>query len=330
MSYGLARSGVQIEAGFDIDEQCEFAYEANIDAPFFRRDIRKITGSEIQQLYPKNAIRLLAGCAPCQPFSRHMRGADTTKDSKWTLLDEFGRLAKKVRPELITMENVTGLGSTVVFERFVEGLESIGYYVTWKSCHGPSYGLAQKRRRLVLLASSLGPITSPLETHSPSNFPTVRDVIGDLPRVGAGEIDPHDRLHMAMSVSALNRKRLMASVPGGTWRDWPEELLADCHKRSTGASFQSVYGRMKWDQPSPTITTQAYNFGTGRFGHPEQCRAITIREAAMLQGFPKGYKFVDTKEKAQFSQLGRLIGNAVPPPLGKAIGKQFIRHISEQ
>src|SRR5690606_35410329 len=121
--------------------------------------------------------------------------------------------------------------------------------------------------------------------------------------------------------------RLRASKPGGSWRDWPEELRAACHRRSTGSTFKSVYARMEWDEPSPTITTQAFNFGTGRFGHPEQDRAKSLREAAILQGFTKKYNFVWKGSEAKFITLGRLIGNAVPPPLGKAIGKKLMDHV---
>jgi len=278
------------------------------------------------QLWPKRGLRLLAGCAPCQPFSSFRRGTDTKGDEKWPLLDEFRRLVEATRPELVTMENVPGLKSTEVFARFVRALEDVGYSVAYKSCYGPKYGLPQHRRRLVLLASLLGPIGFPAETNDASNFVTVKDVIAGLPKLQAGQADPADPLHKARSLTPLNLARIRASKPGGTWRDWPSHLRSPCHTRATGASFQSVYARMTWSEPAPTITTQAYNFGTGRFGHPDQDRAISLREAAMLQGFPRDYAFVRPDAEPEFLSIGRLIGNAVPPPLGRAIGEQISVH----
>lgn len=329
LSYGLTQAGINVVAGVDIDSNCEFAFEENIQAPFFERDIRKVTGDELIKLYPKSGIRLLAGCAPCQPFSRHMRGADTSEDEKWTLLDEFSRLVREVKPELVTMENVVGLSSTVVFKSFVAELEALGYFVDWRSCHGVRFGLAQNRRRLVLVASNIAPIKVPKDQLLRSQSKTVRDVIGKLPPVASGQCHPRDRLHRARSLTDLNLRRIRSSKPGGTWRDWPESLRSACHRKATGASFQSVYARMEWDAPAPTITTQAHNFGTGRFGHPDQDRALTLREAAMLQGFPRRYRFVGPKDDVHFSVLGRLIGNAVPPPLALAIGHHFTGHISD-
>ena len=124
-------------------------------------------------------------------------------------------------------------------------------------------------------------------------------------------------------------KRIKASKPGGTWRDWPAQLVADCHNRSSGKTFPGVYGRMEWEKPSPTMTTQCYGFGNGRFGHPDQDRAISLREAAILQSFPRNYKFVETKQDVQFKTLGRLIGNAVPVELARAVAISIKQHVTE-
>ena len=158
---------------------------------------------------------------------------------------------------------------------------------------------------------------------------TVRDAIGELPAISAGMSHPDDRLHMAASLSEKNMDRIKFSKPGGTWRDWPKELISGCHAKKSGSTFPSVYGRMEWDKPSPTITTQCFGYGNGRFGHPEQDRAISLREAAMLQSFPREYKFVAEGEQVTFSTLGRLIGNAVPVSLGEFIGDVFVNHLSE-
>ena len=326
LSLGLKQSGIQVVAGVDIDEACSYPYTANIGAQFLRRDIRTISGEEVSGLFPAGGRRLLAGCAPCQPFSKHRRGSDTTKDEKWTLLDEFNRIVDEVRPEYVTMENVSGLGPTPVFQRFVFALKKSGYSVDYKVCYGPEYGLAQHRRRLVLLASNVGSIEVPAGLRKAKDYSTVRSVIGKLPAVRSGHSSKSDPLHKARSLSDTNLARIRASRPGGTWRDWPIELRSPCHLKESGATFQSVYARMSWDEPSPTITTQSFNFGTGRFGHPSQSRAITLREAAMLQGFPKTYKFVRPGAPVEFVPVGRLIGNAVPPPLAKSIGVKFVQH----
>jgi len=124
-------------------------------------------------------------------------------------------------------------------------------------------------------------------------------------------------------------KRIKASTPGGTWRDWPKTLVAECHKKHSGDTYPSVYGRMEWDTPSPTITTQCFGYGNGRFGHPEQDRAITLREAAILQTFPHNYHFLRAGEAVRFSVLGRLIGNAVPVRLGEVVGETLIKHVRQ-
>ena len=184
------------------------------------------------------------------------------------------------------MENVPPLRDQRVFREFVDGLG--GYHVDHAVVDGQMVGLPQTRKRLVLVGSTLGPIALP----APHGIPnSVRATIGSLPSLVAGGVDPCDALHTASRLSALNLERIRASDPGGTWRDWPERLRARCHTRASGSTYPSVYGRMTWDAPSPTITTQCFGYGNGRFGHPEADRAISLREAAMLQGFPRDYRF---------------------------------------
>ncbi len=156
------------------------------------------------------------------------------------------------------------------------------------------------------------------------------EAIGDLNEITAGtRHNTTDRLHIASQLSETNLDRIRKSAPGGTWEDWPEDLRADCHQKDSGKTYKSVYGRMSWDQPSPTMTTLCFGFGNGRFGHPEQDRAISLREAAILQSFPRRYKFCRKDETVEFRTIGRMIGNAVPPGLGHAIGKAFTAHVSQ-
>jgi DNA (cytosine-5)-methyltransferase 1 len=327
LSYGLQTAGIPVVAGIDIDPACRYPFESNVDAAFLQKDVAEITAEQLTRLWIKDSVRVLAGCAPCSPFSPYRRGADTSQEKQWPLLREFGRLVEETKPEIVTMENVPRIGSSSVFEAFVKTLKEAGYHVDWRSCHGPAYGLAQERRRLVLLASRLGPIEVPKAAAGVAKGETVRTRIGKLPPIEAGKRDPRDPLHVARALSEINVRRIKASTPGGTWADWPKTLRAPCHQRSTGATFRNVYARMEWDKPSPTVTTLAYNFGTGRFGHPEQDRPISLREAAMLQGFPRKYRFVKPGERIVFDRLGRLIGNAVPPPLAKAVGGAIVAHV---
>ncbi len=326
LTYGLRRAKISVVAGIDLDPACEFPFTANNDARFIQADVRDLTGSDLAALYPPGAIRLLAGCAPCRPFSPFRRGADdNSRHDEWGLLGEFARLLGELRPELVTMENVPDLASKRPFREFVGTLQKLGYHVDARSVYCPPLGIPQHRRRLVLVASRLGPVKVPTGSLTPGEYRTVRDALAALPKLAAGEADPRDRLHKARSVNDTNLRRLRASRPGGTWRDWPKDLRAPCHRKKTGATYQSVYARMMWDEPSPTITTQAYNFGTGRFGHPEQDRSITLREAAVLQTFPRRYRFVKPREGVFMARVGRLIGNAVPPRLAFFVGKELVR-----
>lgn len=324
LSLGLKSAGVHVAAGVDLDPACEYPFEKNIKAPFLLQDVSTLTGADLADLWPKGAKRLLAGCAPCQPFSSHRRGADTSEELGWGLLHHFSRIVAESKPDFVTMENVTRLKSMTVFSAFTAQLRAMDYAVDYETVFGPDFGLPQNRRRLVLVASRHGVVRVPLRAKRQAKHPTVRATIQNLPKLQNGEVDPTDPLHAARRLTPINLARMKASKPGGTWRDWPDELLAPCHRKESGASFQSFYGRMEWDAPSPTITTQSYNFGTGRFGHPEQDRSLTLRESAMLQGFPRSYRFNAPDSPPTKSSVGRLIGNAVPPAFGKAIGETFM------
>jgi DNA (cytosine-5)-methyltransferase 1 len=327
LSYGLKRAGIHIAAGVDVDPACEYPYRVNVRAPFHQRDVWDLSGDELATMWPPGAVRLLAGCAPCQPFSPYRRGADTSREKQWSLLDQMRQLVEQVRPEIVTMENVPRIQSKPVFADFGAGLRRSGYHVAYASCYCPAFGVPQHRRRLVLVASLFGPIEVPKGSVAPEQYRTVRQVIGDLPPVAHGEAHPGDRLHKCRTLSEVNLRRIQSSKPGGTWIDWEESLRSPCHQRASGATYRNVYARMRWDEPSPTITTLAYNFGAGRFGHPEQDRAITLREAAILQSFPRDYEFVSPAAPVQFKPLGRLIGNAVPPRLATAIGEVIVEHV---
>jgi len=332
LTHGLKKSGITVRAGVDLDTSCKFAYEANNKAEFLGKDISELKGIHLKKYWKKGEVKVLVGCAPCQPFSTHSNKiSDKEKEvsDKWNLLNEFVRIIQETKPVIVSMENVPNLSNKEIFKKFVATLEGLNYNVSFKNVYCPDFGIPQKRRRLVLLASQLGKIELIPPTHRKENYLTVREAIGHLEILDNGERSKNDQLHFTTELSDINLQRIRASVPNGTWEDWDINLRLECHKKDTGNTYKSVYGRMSWDHPAPTITTQFYNYGTGRFGHPTQDRAITVREASILQSFPPNYKFLKTKDDVSIRRLGTQIGNAVPVNLGWAIGKSIIKHIKE-
>lgn len=325
LTHGLTKAGVKVRLGVDLDPACRFPMETNNAAKFLEADVGSLLPSDVRTAFGDAQITLLAGCAPCQPFSSYAQSVKRdTPHGDWELLKSFSKLVLAVRPTLVTMENVPPLLKQQIFKDFVADLHEAGYDLDFKVVDGRDIGLPQRRQRLVLVASLLGPIIIP-DVDRPRA--TVRDTIANLPPLSAGSSDPDDPLHAAASLSELNLARVRHSRPGGTWRDWPRELVSDCHTRQSGKTYPSVYGRMEWDMPAPTMTTQCYGFGNGRFGHPEQDRAISLREAAMIQSFPKDYAFVPNAASINFNTLGRMIGNAVPVLLGEFIGEILVDHV---
>lgn len=330
LTYGLNKSGIKVVAGVDVDEKCKFAFEENNDALFINKSIKEVSSQEIQKLYPTKSLKVLVGCAPCQPFSKHtQKEKDREAKEDWGLLYHFFELIKDVDPMIVSMENVPQITKHKVFSDFIEDLKSKKYHINWQTVYCPDYGIPQNRRRLVLLASKLGKINLIAPTHKPENYKTVKMAIGNLEPIKAGTSSKKDRLHKSAALSRINLKRIKKSVPGGSWRDWDEKLRTACHRKKSGDTYSSVYARMKWNKPSSTITTQFFSFGTGRFGHPEQDRAISIREGAILQTFPRKYKFIPSTSPVEIKILGRYIGNAVPVRLGEIIGKSIIKHFEE-
>jgi DNA (cytosine-5)-methyltransferase 1 len=327
LTHGFFLEDLNVVAGIDLDPSCRYAFESNNNSRFLQRDVKKLKGRDLAPLFANAEIKVLAGCAPCQPFSTYAQRYESDgKEGRWGLLYDFARLVKSASIDIVTMENVPSVEKHVVFQDFVKSLRRAGYEVWHEVVDSSKYGVPQVRRRMVLLASRFGPISLiPPTTKTPK---TVERAIGKLTPINAGESAARDRLHVSASLSALNLKRIKASTPGGTWRDWPEELVARCHKAPSGKTYPGVYGRMEWNKPAPTMTTQCFGFGNGRFGHPEQDRAISLREAAILQSFPRSYKFLPNDADVSFTTLGRLIGNAVPVNLGRAIARSIKLHIS--
>jgi len=330
LTHGLVKEGLDVVAGIDNDESCKFGYEYNNGAEFINKDILRVTAKDIKRLFGTGkAIRVLAGCAPCQPFSKLNQKKITVEQLE--PLAKFAQLIAETNPDIVSMENVSGLADMKkypVFKTFIDTLERHDYKYKYEVVHVSEYGVPQTRRRLVLLASKFGEIELIKRTHKNRKI-TVRDVIKGLNPLKDGEVSSSDPLHRARKLSPTNLKRIKSTPhDGGSSKSWNDDLVLACHKKDSGKTYKgTVYGRMRWDDPAPTMTTHCVGIGNGRFGHPVQDRAISLREAAIFQTFPKRYKFWDPSQPLVTGQIARFIGNAVPVRLGVIIGRSIKKHV---
>ena len=325
LTHAMKKNNFEIICGIDIDKQCRYAYETNNQTQFFCKDIREITKNWLNNIcWP--SPRILVGCAPCQPFS--LLKNKPQLDNQWSLFRNFLKIAEIVKPDIISMENVKGFAqfnNGVLISETILKLESLGYHVWFDTVNAADFGAPQRRNRFVLLASRHKKI-SLLPSLKKNKAVTVRDTIGHLPSIKAGEICNSDFMHRACNLSEINLKRIQRSIPGKNYNIWPDDLLLPCQKRAVKNPFRSPYGRMEWDKPSPTITTQYFGYSRGRFGHPKQDRALSLREGALLQGFPENYQFA-THENISYVAVGKMVGNAVPFQLGEAIAQSISYHM---
>lgn len=322
-SLGFQHAGMNVAVGIDIDPMAGATFMANFPrARFSKVDIRDLGTEDLAKLLPPRPW-LFSGCAPCQPFSKQ-NSARRARDSRRTLLDHFGRHVSALRPEYVFVENVPGLqriGHGGPFGRFQRTLKDGGYHSESGVLPALWFGVPQLRERLVVLASRLGPISLPEPTHGHGRLPftTVRQWIGSLPPLEAGQTDPHDSVHRASALSAPNIRRIQTTPEGSGRESWPDELLLMCHRGHKGHG--DVYGRLAWGKPAAGITTRCISLSNGRFGHPAQDRALSAREAACLQTFPLNYKFLGT-----LTSMAVQIGNAVPPLMARCVGETFMAH----
>ena len=323
---------MDIVFALDCDGDAKSTFKANFPSVRFEcTDIRELSIPAIRTLVAdqRPAPILFCGCAPCQPFTKqnttHPAPAD---DDRVPLLSYFTKLIEECSPDIVFVENVPGIQRlnrhSQPFATFLDGLDTTGYRYAYNPVPLMRYGVPQSRRRLVLLASRHGPIDLPPETHGPGTqeprYVTVRDSIGDLPSIAAGEAHPHVANHRAAGLSKRNIQRIRATPEGGGHQHWHESLQLPCHMRTNG--YSDVYGRMWWDRPASGLTTRCISYSNGRFGHPEQDRAISVREAACLQTFPPGFVF-----EGSLGSMARQIGNAVPVLMAEIVGAQFNRHL---
>ncbi len=316
MTEGLKQAGYRVVGAIEIDKDAAAVYKLNHPTTrMWQQDVKTISGKDIlRKLRLKMGdLDLLGGCPPCQGFSvlRTRNGARRIFDRQNDLIFEFERLVHELRPKTVMLENVPKLLTNSRFKSFTRSLNACGYKVKADVLNVHDYGVPQRRKRLVLVASRVSNID-----FAPTlpNKPTVRDAIGNLPRAG----NSGDPLHDMPEHRSQEVRRRIREIPrnGGSRSALCGKLSLKCHRKSTG--FKDVYGRMAWDKPAPTITTGCFNPSKGRFLHPTLDRSITMREAALLQSFPLDYYFPAQLGKVK---IATLIGNALPPT--------FIKHIAQ-
>ena len=335
-SCGFQAAGMEIVYALDRDADAESTFRKNFPASSFdRTDIRRASVSAVRRLTKdrKPAPILFCGCAPCQPFTQQNTIQPAPdEDDRVPLLSQFARFIKACKPDIVFVENVPGLqrlnDGSQPFTNFLKTLDASGYHQpAYDVVPLMKYGVPQSRRRLVLLASRHGPIGLPPATHGPGTetpqYATVRDWIGGLPPIAAGETHPQVPDHRAADLSNLNLERIRATPEGGSHQCWPDRLKLPCHEKSGG--YSDVYGRMSWDRPASALTTRCTSYSNGRFGHPDQDRAISIREAAYLQTFPIDFEFA-----GGYGSIARQIGNAVPVQVAATVGNHVIGHLREK
>ena len=309
MTEGLISAGFHVVAAVEIDKYAAETYRANHaqhGVTLFETDIRQLESNKLLELLNGEPLHLLAGCPPCQGFSslRKKNKKRSSKDPRNSLILEYYRMVEELRPICIMLENVPGIENYTLFKRVFSQLKKLGYDPQYRTVNVSDYGVPQRRKRLVMIGSLLGRITIPDGT---SELRTVRDCIGNIESVEETTDSVHRR-YPHHSNSVLERIRL-TPIDGGSRQDLPDSYTLECHRKE-GVGFNDVYGRLRWDDVSSTITGGCLNPSKGRFLHPEENRCITAREAALLQTFKRDYAFPND---IPLTNLALMIGNALPP-----------------
>ena len=332
MSCGMQQAGIDVIAGIDFDLSCKETYEANIKgAKFIHADVFDLKEIDLEKklkLKRNDDNLLLIGCSPCQFWSIINTSKEKSSKSK-DLLKEFRRFVEYFNPGYVVVENVPGVmrrWEESGLKDFIDWLTSNGFTVHTGIHEVSNYGVPQHRKRFTLTANRITPIELAPQKREGKKI-TVRDVLGEhngFPRIPAGYKDSTEMMHSAAGLSNLSIERLKMTPKDGGDRMayvFDERLAPKCHYMNT-TEFKDIYGRMWWDRPSPTITTKFFSVSNGRFSHPEENRALSLREGAVLQSFPKNYIFKTTST----ANTARMIGNAVPPTYAKAVGKSIIEN----
>lgn len=333
---GFKNVGFDIRVAVDNDHWSTETYKRNHKKTLvFNSDIRRKIGKQLLKAsgLKKGQLSVLLACPPCQGFS-YARSNGSPRDPRDELVFEFVRLAKEMMPVTVAMENVPGLSrgkGKDIFTKAVTMLKKLGYQIISDVLSSSDFGVPQNRKRVILLGSRMKNVKLelPSSTHGNSDGlkpkVTVKDAIGDLPHISYGKKNDKDPMHVSANLSEINLKRLRITPhDGGGWKDWPMELRLNCHKKAN-SGHGDVYGRMRWNDPSPTLTGGCTAISKGRFGHPKQDRAISLREAARIQSFPDIYKF-----EGSFTKISKQIGNAVPPLLAENIANSIKSALNTQ
>jgi len=322
-SLGLAKAGFAIGAALEVESWAAETYMLNHPATAVFYDIRAIPASLLLDYLKirKYELDLLTGCPPCQGFSsiRTLNASSATRDQRNNLVFNFLELIDGLRPKTVLLENVPGLMDNWRYDLLVEQLEKWNYHVTSARLDATAFGVPQRRKRLVLAASRLGKIdlTPPTE-----KLVTVRQAIGGLPRPRKSAKWLH-RWHSKHSPDVLKRIRQIPK-DGGSRAALGNGNQLPCHQGKK-IGFHDVYGRMAWNQVSPTITRFSNNPSKGRFLHPEQNRALTLLESVILQSFPRNYKF---SRETPPTKIASMIGEAFPPRMAEILAKRIASHLS--
>jgi len=318
LTLGLKQAGFEVIGAVDNDSLAVETYKVNhSEVNVWERDIQGLTVGWVKRKLGlrKGELDLLAGCPPCQGFTamQTLNGKRHIVDKRNTLIREFWRFVEGLEPKAIMLENVPGLKKYWRFKLFLRDLQKLGYQTNYDVLNAAEYGVPQRRRRLILLAGK----GKKIEFAKKTKKKTVAHAIKDMP----GQSESGDPLHDYKERRSEKVKRLIKRIPkdGGSRKELGKRYQLKCHKRCDG--FKDVYGRMAWKKPAPTITSGCTNPSKGRFLHPEKNRAITLREAALLQSFPKDYKFNVSIGKGKIAEL---IGNALPPPFIKEHSKNIL------
>lgn len=324
LTEGMHQAKFKTEIAFEIDEIASKAYKLNHPKTnIITKDIRKVSVNEVKKKLNGKAIHLLAGCPPCQGFSsiRRLNRTTPVEDERNSLIMEYVRMVKALKPYTIMMENVPGLTQYDLFQKAIKILtEELKYNVDYKVVNVKDYGVPQSRRRLVLVGSRLGTIkvAAPLNEKK-----TVRQTIAHLP-LPENSSDPIHKI-FPTHIPSVQKRIELTPKNGGSRKDLPKQYLLKCHE-DENIGFNDVYGRLRWDDYSTTITGGCLNPSKGRFLHPEQNRNISAREAAMLQSFPTNYKFPNDISK---TSLALMIGNALPPKFSYYQSENIKKHLLE-
>lgn len=334
MTYGLRQSGVNVIAGIDFDKDCKDTYEFNNPgSSFVLSDITKLPSNYLTKKYgiKKNDDNLIfVGCSPCQYYSIINTSKYKSQKSK-DLLRDFRRFIRYYNPGYVLVENVPGIESREdsILPEFISSLKKWKYTIRYQVVNMHHYGVPQNRKRFSLIASRINDnINLPIPDKE-EDYLTLQDVLGEengFKPIAAGNKDTTDFMHTCAGLESKNLKRLEKTPhDGGTrlsWKDDPE-LQLPCYVGNDN-SFVDVYGRMFWNRPASTITTKFYSISNGRFAHPDEDRAISLREGAVLQTFPRDYIF----KSFSLCTIAKLIGNAVPPEYAKRLGEVIIKSVN--